>query len=45
MIEKTRNIPHRLVVRKSRRGRDNPGSNPGVVIEFVHVLSTRVGVA
>ena len=22
--------PHRLVVRTSRRGRDNPGSNPGV---------------
>jgi hypothetical protein len=24
--------PHRLVVRTSRRGRDNPGSTPGVVI-------------
>ena len=23
--------PHRLVVRTSRRGRDNPGSTPGVV--------------
>ena len=24
--------PHRLVVRTSRRGRDNPGSTPGVDI-------------
>ena len=24
--------PYRLVVRTSRRGRDNPGSTPGVVI-------------
>ena len=24
--------PHRLVVRTSRRGRDNPGSTPGAVI-------------
>ena len=25
-------VPHRLVVRTSRRGRDNPGSTPGVDI-------------
>ena len=25
--------PHRLVVRTSRRGRDNPGSTPGVVMQ------------
>ena len=30
--------PHRLVVRTSRRGRDNPGSTPGVDI----VLSLNV---
>ena len=27
--------PHRLVVRTSRRGRDNPGSTPGVVKSFM----------
>ena len=27
---KTGHCPHRLVVRTSRRGRDNPGSTPGV---------------
>ena len=26
--------PHRLVARMSRRGRDNPGSTPGVVIQM-----------
>ena len=31
--------PHRLVVRTSRCGRDNPGSTPGVVIFPVHQLS------
>ena len=30
--ERTDNGPHRLVVRTSRRGRDNPGSTPGVDI-------------
>ena len=29
------NRPHRLVVRTSRCGRDNPGSTPGVVILFM----------
>ena len=28
----TQQGPHRLVVRTSRRGRDNPGSTPGVVM-------------
>ena len=30
--------PHRLVVRTSRCGRDNPGSTPGVVMEQQRVL-------
>ena len=29
-VAATRQRPHRLVVRTSRRGRDNPGSTPGV---------------
>ena len=32
--------PHRLVVRTSRCGRDNPGSTPGVVMQ-VHCRGTR----
>ena len=29
-VRHRRQSPYRLVVRTSRRGRDNPGSNPGV---------------
>ena len=38
--------PHRLVVRTSRRGRDNPGSTPGVVIflaEFIKQADMQMG--
>ena len=30
--------PHRLVVRTSRRGRDNPGSTPGAVIAAAQLV-------
>ena len=33
--------PHRLVVRTSRRGRDNPGSTPGEVMLAKHVEQGR----
>ena len=33
--------PHRLVVRTSRRGRDNPGSTPGAVISRKRLLPPR----
>ena len=36
--------PHRLVVRASRCGRDNPGSNPGADKQFLRELdATRLG--
>ena len=35
----TRQGPHRLVVRTSRRGRDNPGSTPGVDI-FINPMDS-----
>ena len=35
--------PHRLVVRTSRRGRDNPGSTPGVDILAIAPLVDSVG--
>ena len=35
--------PHRLVVRTSRRGRDNPGSTPGVDILAITPLVDFMG--
>jgi hypothetical protein len=34
---KSHNSPHRLVVRTSRCGRDNPGSTPGVDIYLMQL--------
>ena len=35
--------PHRLVVRTSRRGRDNPGSTPGVdILNMTHEYPGRL---
>ena len=35
--------PHRLVVRTSRCGRDNPGSTPGVVIFLIGIGASCIG--